>query len=130
MAKGGVVEVSEKRIVGRRSSISHQCEICIKRERYKIIDISSGEPPPNPARVLLTESPLCVMVTENHFNGTKMLLWRCLDPMCLLKNTKEALGMYWMQEMHRRYVQETSQQVVKQVAASKNKRKRKRKKRA
>jgi len=112
-----------------RASIDIACETCKKKERYDVLKIEDGKPIPNPARLLLTASPLCVMVTESRVSGVSMLFHRCLDPMCLLRNVKEALALYWVQDMQRKYVAAMQQQLGARKRSTKKKNNRKSKKR-
>jgi len=108
-----------------KASICKQCENCTKRKRYKVISHPVGGKLPTPARVLLTDSNFCVLVTESIVSDEPvLLLHKCLDWPCLLKNVKEAMAYLWIEKTQHRFYEDVEKPRQLRVKRNRSKRKR------
>lgn len=110
-----------------KASICEKCENCKKRRKYKVIHPDKNGKLPTPARVLLTDSNFCVLVTESNISDTKtLLLHECLDWPCLLNQVKEAMSYLWIEKTQHRFYRNVEK--PKQLRVRRNRAKRDRRK--
>lgn len=106
-------EITEKQEPGEvtvqaKAIIDDKCARCVKKERYKAIELKEETPP---AELLVVhERPMCVMVTEVGNNVEKYLLfYKCQDVWCLLNHLREGLMSSWLMNLKKAQEREYDQ---------------------